>query len=167
MPVIQHYIEGLEVIYDKVCADSRFSLYYLRTVDAAIDVATDVRNDAQTTERAIKQYLARLDRFDGYENPIDPDGKLASVSAVAEAAVKKTIRTLQEYSEKWETSGISEEHDKVVFERIEEAIGALQKLHDEMVELRWVVIEHDADLEEPKGKVFENAEDLFADLRSR
>lgn len=167
MPMIQHSVEALKIIYDKVCADSRFTLYYLRAVDAAIDVATDVRNDAQTTERAIKQYLARLDRFDGYKNPIDPDGKLTSVSAGAEAAVKKTICALQEHGEEWKTSRIFKEHDKEMFERIEEAIGALQKLHDEMVELRWVVIEHDADLEEPKGRVFENVEDLFADLRSR
>ena len=54
-----------------------------------------------------------------------------------------------------------------VSERIEDAIGALQKLHDEMVDLRWAVIEHDADLEVPEGKAFDNAEDLFADLRSR
>ena len=59
MPAVQHSVEDLEVIYDKVQADSRFSLYYLREVDAAIDAAADVRNDAQTAERAIKQFLAQ------------------------------------------------------------------------------------------------------------
>ena len=44
----------------KVEADSRFSLYHLRAVDAAINVATDVRNFAETGERAIKQFLVRL-----------------------------------------------------------------------------------------------------------
>ena len=59
MPAAQQSVEDLEVIYGKVQADSRFSLYYLREVDAAIAAATDVRNDAQTAERAIKQFLAQ------------------------------------------------------------------------------------------------------------
>ena len=167
MPAIQHFVENLEVIYEKVRADSRFSLYYLRAVDAAIDVATDVRNDAQTTERAIKQFLARLDESGGYEEPIDPENKLTSISASAEAAVKKTIGALKVFGESWGKSAISADHAVEVSERIEDAIGALQKLHDEMVDLRWAVIEHDADLEVPEGKAFDNVEDLFADLRSR
>ena len=59
------------------------------------------------------------------------------------------------------------EHAEEVFVSYEDAIGALQQLHDAMVDLRWAVLEHDADLEEPKGKAFDNVEDLFADLRSR
>ena len=167
MPALQHSVEDLEVIYEKVRADSRFSLYHLRAVDADIDVATDVRNDAQTTERAIKHFLARLDESGGYEERIDPEDKLTSPSASAEAAVKKTIRALKEFDETWKISAISAEHAEEVSERIEDAIGALQKLHDEMVDLRWAVIEHDADLEKPKGKAFDSVENLIADLRSR
>ena len=167
MPAVQHSVEDLEIIYDKVRADSRFSLHYLRALDAAIDVTTDVSSDAQTTERAIKQFFARLEKSGGYEEPIDPEGKLASSSASAEAAVKKTIRALQESGETWEKSAVSEEHAEEVRERIEEAIVALQILHDSMVDLRWAVVEHDADLEEPEGEAFDNVKDLVADLRSR
>ena len=83
MPALQHSVEDLEVIYEKVRADSRFSLYHLRAVDAAIDVATDVRNDAQTTERAIKHFLARLDKSGGYEESIDPEEPLMHMAPVA------------------------------------------------------------------------------------
>ena len=166
MSAVQQSIEDLEVIYDKVQADSRFSLYYLREVDAAIDAATDVRNDAQTAERAIKQFLAHLSESGG-EKPIDPADKLATISAAAEAAVKKTIRALQEYEGAWEGSSISAEHAEDVSEGNKEAIVALQKLHDSMVDLRWAVIEHDADLEEPEGEAFDNVEGLVADLKSR
>ena len=58
------------------------------------------------------------------------------------------------------------EHAEEVSERNEEAIVALQKLHDALVDLRWAVIEHDADLEEPEDKAFDNVDDLIADLRS-
>ena len=166
MPAMQQSVEDLEVIYDKVRADSRFSLHHLRAVDAAVDVATNVRNDAETTERAIKTILERLTKSDGYEAPIDPENKLAPISASAEAAVRQTICALQESRKAWEKSPVSEEHGEEVLERIEEAIDSLKKLHDEMVNVRWAVIEHDADLEEPEGKKFDNAYDLVADLRS-
>lgn len=167
MPIVQQSVEDLEVIYDKVQADSRFSLYYLREVDAAIDAATDVRSDAQTAERAIKQFLAQLAESGGGEKPIDPTDKLAAISAAAEAAVKKTIRALQGHKGAWEGASISAEHAEELSEGNKEAIVALQKLHDSMVDLRWAVVEHDADLEEPEGEAFDNVEGLVADLKSR
>ena len=36
-----------------------------------------------------------------------------------------------------------------------------------MVDLRWSIIEHDANFEEPNEKTFDNVEDLIADLKSR
>lgn len=167
MPAAQQSVEDLEVIYAKVQADSRFSLYYLREVDAAVDAATDVRNDAQTAQRAIKQFLSHLAESGGCEKPIDPADKLATISAAAEAAVKKTIRALQGHEGSWEGSSISAEHAEDVSEGNKEAIVALQKLHDSMVDLRWAVIEHDADLEEPEGEAFDNVEGLVASLKSR
>ncbi|MDD9993065.1 MAG: hypothetical protein OXP75_14805 [Rhodospirillales bacterium] len=167
MPAVQQSVEDLEVIYDKVQADSRFSLYYLREVDAAIEAAAGVRNDAQTAERAIKQFLAQLAETGGGEKPIDPADRLATISAAAEAAVKKTIRVLQGYEGAWKGASISTEHAEEVSEGNREAIIALQNLHDSMVDLRWAVTEHDADLEVPEGEAFDNVEDLVADLSSR
>ena len=62
---------------------------------------------------------------------------------------------------------ISEAYVEAMAGSNDEAVRALQKLHDSMVELRWAVIEHDADLEEPEGKEIDNIEELIADLRSR
>ena len=167
MSTVQRSVENLKIIYEKVQADSRFSLYYLRAVDAAIDTATDVRNFAQSVEPAIKKFLSKLDESGGYKEPIDPEGTLASISASSEAAIKEAIHALQEIDDAWEKSQIPVEHAEEVFEGNGQAIDALQKLHDAMVDLRWAVLEHDADLEEPTGKAFDNVEDLFSDLRSR
>ena len=81
--------------------------------------------------------------------------------------MKETIRAFQELDGAWEASSMSTDHAEDVFVSNEEAVGTLQKLHDAMVDLRWAVIEHDADLEEPEGQAFDNVEDLVADLRSR
>lgn len=166
MQAVQQRVEDFDLIYEKVKADSRFSLRYLRAVDATVDMATNVRNEAQTAKGAVDQLLARLSKSGGYAEPLDPKNTLATKSASAEKVVKKVIDALRGLDDKWEPR-IAKEHAEQVFESNAEAIGALQELHDAMVDLRWAVIEHDADLEKPKGKAFTNVEKLFADLQGR
>ena len=163
MQAIPTSLSRLEVIYRKVEADTQFSLDYLRAVDAVIDVAIDVRNNAETAEKVCSQILTLLAEAGGYDEPIDPEGKLAPKSVSAETVVKKTIVALQAL----DGAMLPAEHAEEVSVNNKEAIGALQKLHDALVDLRWAVLEHDADLEEPEGGAFNSAEDLFADLRSR
>ena len=151
----------LEVIYDRVKADSQFSLDYLRAVESAADAVMDARNSAETTGKACNIILAHIAKTSGYGTPLDPTGKLTPKSLRAEADVKKTIAALQEVD--W--SVFSAEHAEEMSERSDEAIAALQKLHDAMVDLRWAVIEHDADLEAPEGEAFDNVGDLVAELR--
>ena len=155
----------LEVIYNKVDADSRFTLHYLKAVDAVIDVATETRNSAESSEWAIKQTLTRLNESGGCDKPLDPDGKLARLSKKVEDKVKEFILAIQMLDGEFDGSMIRAEDSAAVSVSYEEAVVALQKLHDVMVDVRWAVMEHDADLEEADSKVFKNAEDLVADLR--
>ena len=162
MQAAQASIPSLEIIYNRVKADSQFSLDYLRALDAAIDVVIDARNNAETIGKVCGQILVHLAETGGYDSPLDPKGELTPKSVSAEAAVRKTILALQEL----DCSMIPAEHAEEVSERNGEAIAALQKLHDALVDLRWAIVEHDADLEEPEDKAFENVDDLIADLRS-
>ena len=152
----------LEVIYNRVKADSQFSLDYLRTVESVVDTVIDAHNNAEATGKACNLILDHLAKIGGYDTPLDPTGKLTPKSVTAEAVVKKTISALQGVD--W--SMLPAEHAEEMSERSEEAIIVLQKLHDALVDLRWAVLEHDADLEAPKGKAFDNVDDLIADLRS-
>ena len=162
MQATQTSIPSLEVIYRKVEADSQFTLDYLRAVDAVITVAINVRNNAEISEEVCTKILTRITASGGYEEQIDPTGELTPKSISAETVVKKTIVALQAL----DGSIIPKEHAEEVSVSNEEAIGALRKLHDALVDLRWAVIEHDADLEKPDGKGFDNVKDLIADLRS-
>lgn len=152
----------LELIYNRVEADSQFSLDYLRAVDFVVDAVVDARNNAEATGKACNLILAHLAKTGGYETPLDPTGELTPKSVAAEATVKKTLFALQEVD--W--SVLPAEHAEEMSARSEEAIAALQKLHDALVDLRWAVLEHDADLEEPEGKTFGNVDDVIADLRN-
>lgn len=167
MPTIQHAVPSLEVIYGKVEVDSRFSLHYLRTVDTVIDVTGDMRNNAETAEWAIRQALSLFSGSDGYDEPIDLKGKLVRKSASAEKFVKESIRSLQDLRGTVKDPKIRKEATEAMSGGIMEAIGALQRLHDSMVDLRWAILEHDADLEEPVSEAFNDIEELIADLKFR
>ena len=110
MPAIRQPVLPLEVIYGKVVADSQFSLHYLRAVDAAINVATIVRNNAETSEKACTQILALLADSGGFQKPIDSAGNLASASVSAETTVKETIRAFQDLDGVLDGSMIAAEH---------------------------------------------------------
>ena len=164
MPGTQHSIPP-DVIYQKVVADSQFSLHYLRIVDAVVDGATNLRNNAETSESAIMQVLAVLQNG-GFEKPLDPTGALASLAVSAEAVVKEAISALREHDDALEGPAFSGEHVEAMSDSSQGAIHALERLHDAMVDLRWAIVEHDADLEEPEDKAFETVEELVADLKN-
>ena len=166
MPATRDSVRPLEVIYGKVEADSQFTLYYLRAADAAINIVTDVRNNTATAALAIDQFLAWLAESAGYDEPIDPTHELAALSASGEVTVKEVISAIHAMDDAWEGSSISPKHAEDVSVSNGETIGALEKLHDAMVDLRWAVLEHDADVEDPEGQAFDNVEDLVADLGS-
>ena len=166
MSTAQHSVPNIQIIYEKVRADSQFSLYYFREVDTVINAVTDARNNAEIVKQVIDQFVAQLSKSGGRKKPIDPTDSLAEVSISAEAAVKKTIAAFEQFDGAILGTIISTDHAEEVAGINKEAIYSLKLLHDAMVDLRWAVIEHDADLEDPAGTTFDNVEDLTADLRS-
>ena len=146
-------------------ADPRFSLRYLNTVDEVINAATDIRNNSETVERVVIQIIDRLAKSGGCKEPLDTAGDLENIASSAESGAKETIRALQKLDDTSYKPFSAEDRD-VMTKSIEEAIAALQQLHDSLVDIRWVVAEHDADLEKPDGKAFDTVEDLITDLRN-
>ena len=98
---------------------------------------------------------------------MDPNGSLESLAASAEDLVKEAISVLRGFDDVLEDSSIPTDDAETMSGGNNEAISCLQSLHDTMVDLRWAVLEHDADLEEPEGEVFKNVEDFLSDLKSR
>lgn len=154
----------LEVVYTKVRADSQLSLYYLRAVDVVLDGTTEARNNAETAERAVRHFT-QLVESGNFDRPIDQEGGLEEVAALAETTVRDLIQATQKLHDSLLQSVIPKDDAEVLSESSEGAIYALQKLHDAMVDLRWAVVEHDADLEKPSDQRFGSAEELIAELR--
>ena len=165
MSTLHEDIPPLEPIYRKVEADSRFSLHYLETVDAVIAVTTNLRNDAETAEKVIKPIVARIVDSGGFSRPIDPENTLSSLAASAEGVVKEAISAVRTLADALDRATFPIEDAEEVSRACGEAIGALKSLHDRMVDLRWAVLEHDADLATPDGKVYDDVEEFVADLK--
>ena len=167
MSEAQEFMPPLDIIYRKVQTDSKFSLHYLRSVDNVINAATVLRDTAETTELAIKKILADLAHSGGYDHRIDPYGSLDSLAASAEDLVKEAISVLRGFDDVPEGSSVPTDDAEMKSGGNNDVISSLERLHDTMVDLRWAVLEHDADMEEPEGKVFENVQDFLSDLKSR
>ena len=165
MSTLHEGIPPLEPIYRKVEADSRFSLHYLKTVDAVVAVTVNLRNDAETAEKIIERIVARIADSGGFSKPIDPESTLSSLAASAEGVVKEAISAVRDLVDALDRPMFPGEDAGEMSKTSEEAFGALQSLHDRMVDLRWAVLEHDADLETPDDKVYDDVEELVADLK--
>ena len=165
MSTLHEDIPPLEPIYRKVEADSRFSLHYLKTVDAVTAVTVNLPNDAETAEKAIERIVARIVDSGCFSKPIDPENTLASLGASAEGVVKEAIAAVRDIAGALDGETFPDEDFKDMSKTSEEAIAALRSLHDRMVDLRWAVLEHDADLETPDGKTYDDVEELVADLK--
>lgn len=165
VPAVQKFVPPLKIIYGKVKADSQFSLHYLRKVDTVIDAVTNLRNNAQITEQVISEGLKQIEKSGDSEIPIDPKQSFASISISAESVVKKTINALKGIEKNAMNSEFTASDADTMVESSQEAIGALERLHDSMVDLRWAIMEHDADLEEPESETFEKIENLTAALK--
>lgn len=57
------------------------------------------------------------------------------------------------------------DHEETVVTEYERLMEHYEALIGCMSELRWAVLEHNADLETPEGEPFDSAEDMIADLR--
>ena len=56
------------------------------------------------------------------------------------------------------------DHEEAVVNEYRETLDLLERMHAITTELRWAIMEHDADVDEVTGE-FDNAEDLIAHLR--
>ena len=165
MSMLHEDIPPLEPIYRKVEADSRFSLHYLKTVDSVIAVTINLRNDAETADKVIERIVSRIADSGGFPKPIDPENTLSSLAASAEGVVKEAISAVRDIADALHGAAFPAGDAEEASRASEEAIGALRSLHDRMVDLRWAVLEHDADFEAPDAKVYDDVEELVADLK--
>ena len=166
MPTVQSLVPSLEVVYRRVEANTQYSLAYLRDFDEIIDTLTDIRNSADAICGKIERTIIPKIESGNTKRQIDPKDEFFEMAISTEKGVKKVITESEKFYGKLETSLSLTSHGEEMSDAYEQAVFSLKHLHDSMVDLRWAVMEHDANFESPSGNPFDKAEDLIADLGS-
>ena len=138
----------------RAAADSRVRLGLLERVDKAIDALVLGQETAKEGLRIFRDFVSEYAASQpGVEiGPIDPEDELRETFETAESDVKAFISG---FEIKWERISRNPELPKDQAEdigsEVERTIFLFKQLHDAIVEARWLIMEHDANVDEASG----------------
>jgi hypothetical protein len=130
------------------------------TVDWLCNLQRQYRDWAEVAARATESLNAcRL------QHQLDPDGEVADLLEKGEQslAVLKEVLSGKRHAAEKDRTLTGENKEAVIFE-YDQAISACVAVHDATVELRWALLEHDADLDQPSDKAHSDVKELIRDL---
>lgn len=141
------------------------NLYLLRWVDETVDSLAQVQ-ELLCGLLEVAQGAIEWLKAGSVGRPIDPDDSLCGQLLSSEAALKHLIEvyTAKQKAAHDDTDLFGDYEDAVVCE-YEKTLKLLSSLYNATVDLRWAVMEHDADLSELVGP-FDDVEDLIRALNS-
>lgn len=92
---------------------------------------------------------------------IDADGTLCALFEELEGNLQRLHSCLlKKKKNALDAPELNGDHKDAIVEEYANAISAIGDLHNEIIELRWAVGEHDADLEAPENTTFSNPDAL-------
>ena len=115
-------------------------------------------------EKVFAENHSKLKSIEDLKYSIDPEQKFTDELLTTEKDIKKNISFLEDLKNSAREAKINQLQ---VFNSIDQAVLTYQRLHDLLEDIRWFILEHDADLEEPVGKIFKNAKDLIVELKKK
>lgn len=142
------------------------SLSLLNAIDGTVDWLAGIEKEASGGLALGAVLLKKLPSCNRAQ-PLDPDGEMRNLYVQAEDKQKEVIELLSRKRRAAQLDPrLSGHHLDTLIGEFTNAIEAIAQLHDLLVELRWAVAEHDADLEAPAGKPCSSAEEFFRTLSS-
>ncbi len=156
-----HEIDGTEDI--AVLGDMLPQLF--RDVHITISTLNQVKLQAEAFT-ALAEKLQTTVKEGSKKDPIDPELEVEGKLERAESSLRETI---DEYRNKrkagFDAEELQGEKEELVTEAYTQALRALGQLHNQIVDLRWEVMEHDADLEDRVESVYRSGSEVIADRR--
>ena len=133
-----------------------------QTVDWLVWVQNRTKADAAFASKAADQ-LKKCERV----KLIDEDGTLCSLFEEVESGLQGLRQLLiDKRNAARKAPELEGGHKTAVVDEYTTAIESVAEFHNLMVDLRWAVGEHDADLEKPTGKRYSDPDELKAYLSS-
>lgn len=151
---------------ESVSESTTKNIRLLKAIEQTVDWLTWLQNrakaDASFASKAV-EHLKGCERT----RQIDVDGTLCSLFEEVENGLQHLHQLLiikRDAARK--APELNRDHKEAVVDEYTSAIGAVAELHNLMTDLRWVIGEHDADLEKPTGAAFSNPDELNAYLKT-
>jgi len=133
-----------------------------QTVNWLVRIQNSAKADASFADKAAED-IKTCERV----KPIDVDGTLCALIEETENGLERLHQLLISKREAGRNAReLVGDHKTAVVDEYSNAIAAIADLHNLMAELRWVIGEHDADLEKPEGPAFSTKEELKAYLKT-
>ena len=156
--VIRHYGQA-------TAAQNKLSLSLLEVIDNTVEWLASIQQEADSGARMGEDILFALKRCER-DHAIDPDGELRELYATVESGLKDIVSMLESKRATAQRDHRIRDHLDNLLVEFQATIKAVSQLHGMMVELRWAIAEHDADLEKPTGNKFTDSKDLIASLKA-
>ena len=133
----------------------------LPAVEATVD-ALDKFNAAFTHITALTITTTNLLRECDVDHPVDPSHEMVEGLEDAEKSLRDGVEILRQKRSVAEADhNLLGDNERRVISAYERAIVTLSGLHDAVVDFRWVIMEHDADIERAEGDVMYSPEDVI------
>ncbi|MDE0334856.1 MAG: hypothetical protein OXI64_07850 [Defluviicoccus sp.] len=173
MPLATETAPPLLAIYARLEEDARYSMDYAKLLpryqvkragdDEHLDlVLRQLRNLTSIADKT--RQLVELPS-PAQAEPKDPTGELAERAVAVEKVLRGLIAVLNESQEMAKEVRPQTARIRAVRGAYGKAIAAVSALHDAVIDMRWAVMEKDADLEEPEAEPTSDLQHLLARLK--
>ncbi|MEJ2687935.1 MAG: hypothetical protein P8124_12180 [Gammaproteobacteria bacterium] len=146
-------------------AEDTSSLELLQAVEGALSWLPRLRRKFRAFQHSavgIAGTIAECER----KQPLDPEGVLVRALNETEQRMQALIAEYVALKESAENDPeLRGDHEELVVSEFVQTIETMVAFHNALVELRWAVLEHDADTEEHEPEAFESVEDLLESLK--
>ena len=156
--------EEVRFFCELISDETTKSLDTLRNIEATVFWLSFIQKHANTNiSLAVKvaDAIKTCDRI----KPIDVEDKLTGTIEGVEGRLNDLYNLLISKREVARKAAELDGPDKeLVVDEYTSAITAVADLHNSMADLRWAVMEHDADLEKDTGTTYTDVNKMFADM---
>jgi hypothetical protein len=143
-----------------VIGQGELSLSLLKAIDDTVDSLLSMHRLADEFVAVGDTLLKKMGECPRGQ-PIDSYGELRDLFLNVENKLNEVVALLREKRGLALADPRLKGHRDDLVREFDRAVESVARLHDLFVELRWAVLEHDADLEKPVGAAFSSAEDFI------
>ena len=156
--------EEVQFFCESISDETTKNLDTLRSIETTVFWLSVIQKHANANfGLAIK--VAEALKICGRVAPIDVEDKLSGTIETVESRLNDIYNLLISMRDTDLEAAELDGPDKVlIVDEYTSAITAVADLHNAMTDLRWAVMEHDADLEKDTGKTFTDVNEMFADM---